>query len=53
MERITSFSVDHTQLKKGVYISRVDGELTTFDIRMCEPNVCLLYTSYNYSWKSK
>lgn len=39
MERITSFSVDHTQLKKGVYISRVDGELTTFDIRMCEPNV--------------
>ena len=39
MERITSFSVDHAQLKKGVYISRVDGELTTFDIRMCEPNV--------------
>lgn len=39
MERITSFSVDHTQLKKGVYISRIDGDLTTFDIRMCEPNV--------------
>ena len=39
MERITSFSVDHKKLKKGVYISRVDGELTTFDIRMCEPNV--------------
>lgn len=39
MERITSFSVDHTQLKKGVYISRIDGELTTYDIRMTEPNV--------------
>ena len=39
MERITSFSVDHTKLKKGVYISRVDYDLTTFDIRMTEPNV--------------
>lgn len=39
MERITSFSVDHTQLKKGIYVSRIDGDLTTFDIRMCEPNV--------------
>jgi len=39
MERITSFSVDHTQLKKGIYISRIDDNLTTFDIRMCEPNI--------------
>jgi S-ribosylhomocysteine lyase len=39
MERITSFSVDHTKLKKGVYISRFDDNLTTYDIRMCEPNI--------------
>lgn len=39
MERITSFSVDHTKLKKGVYVSRVDDNLTTYDIRMCQPNV--------------
>lgn len=39
MERITSFSVDHTKLKKGVYVSRVDGDVTTFDIRMTTPNV--------------
>lgn len=39
MERITSFSVDHTKLMKGVYISRVDDNLTTFDIRMTQPNV--------------
>ena len=39
MKRITSFSVDHTQLKKGIYISRTDDHLTTYDIRMCEPNV--------------
>lgn len=39
MERITSFSVDHRLLTKGVYISRIDGDLTTFDIRMTQPNV--------------
>ena len=39
MERIKSFCVDHTKLKKGVYISRVDDTLITYDIRMCEPNV--------------
>lgn len=38
MERITSFCVDHTKLKKGIYISRVDGDITTYDIRMVEPN---------------
>ena len=39
MERITSFSVDHRKLNKGVYISRIDGDITTFDIRMCKPYV--------------
>lgn len=39
MERITSFSVDHTKLKKGIYVSRIDQDLTTFDIRMTQPNV--------------
>lgn len=39
MERITSFSVDHTQLRKGIYVSRVDDNMVTYDIRMCEPNV--------------
>ncbi|MCD7808975.1 MAG: S-ribosylhomocysteine lyase [Erysipelotrichaceae bacterium] len=39
MERITSFSVDHTKLKKGIYISRIDGDITTYDIRMTQPNV--------------
>lgn len=38
MERITSFSVDHRLLKKGIYVSRIDHDLTTWDIRMTEPN---------------
>ena len=39
MERITSFGVDHTRLTKGVYISRVDDNSTTYDIRMTDPNL--------------
>lgn len=39
MERIASFSIDHTKLKKGMYTSRVDfGDIATYDIRMKEPN---------------
>ena len=38
MERIASFSVDHTKLKPGLYVSRVDGDVVTYDIRMRRPN---------------
>ena len=38
MKRITSFSVDHTKLQRGMYISRIDGDVTTYDIRMKVPN---------------
>ena len=41
MKRIPSFDIDHTKLKKGVYVSRKDKvlwkTLTTFDIRMKTP----------------
>lgn len=39
---VTSFGINHDLLLRGVYVSRVDtvgdGKLTTFDIRMKEPN---------------
>ena len=38
MERITSFSVDHNKLEPGVYISRIDGDITTYDLRFIKPN---------------
>ena len=44
MERIASFSVDHTKLEPGVYVSRSDADektgcvTTTFDLRMTAPN---------------
>lgn len=39
MERIASFCVDHNKLLPGIYISRVDGDIVTYDIRMRKPNV--------------
>lgn len=36
--RIASFEVDHNVLKPGLYISRVDGDITTYDIRTRVPN---------------
>ena len=38
MDRIASFCVDHRHLEKGVYLSRVDGDVQTYDIRMRLPN---------------
>lgn len=38
MERIASFSVDHTKLRPGMYISRVDGDVVTYDLRFKRPN---------------
>lgn len=38
MEKIASFTVDHDRLEKGMYISRVDGDVVTYDIRMKKPN---------------
>jgi S-ribosylhomocysteine lyase len=38
MQKIASFCVDHTKLLPGIYISRVDGDITTYDIRMVRPN---------------
>lgn len=43
MEKIASFTVNHLKLKKGLYVSRKDQKdgvvLTTFDIRLAQPNV--------------
>ena len=38
MQRITSFCVDHPKLTEGVYISRIDGDIVTYDLRFCKPN---------------
>ncbi|MDR1408672.1 MAG: S-ribosylhomocysteine lyase [Oscillospiraceae bacterium] len=38
MKTIASFTVDHTVLKPGMYVSRIDGDITTYDLRTRKPN---------------
>lgn len=38
MNKIASFQVDHTKFGVGMYISRIDGDIVTYDIRMAKPN---------------
>lgn len=38
MKKIASFTVNHDTLEKGMYISRIDGDIITYDIRMKKPN---------------
>lgn len=38
MKKIASFTVNHDKLEKGMYVSRVDGDVVTYDIRMKKPN---------------
>lgn len=38
MEKIQSFTVDHDLLEPGIYLSRVDGDVVTYDLRTRKPN---------------
>lgn len=38
MEKIASFTVDHTVLTPGLYLSRRDGNVVTLDLRFKTPN---------------
>ncbi len=36
---IASFTVDHDLITEGIYISRIDGDVTTYDLRTRRPNM--------------
>ena len=38
IKKNASFSVDHTKFGEGLYISRIDGDITTYDMRTRRPN---------------
>ena len=38
MKQIKSFQINHDYLQRGMYISRVDGDVVTYDLRMKTPN---------------
>ena len=38
MKTIASFQVNHDKLTPGIYVSRIDGDVTTYDLRTRIPN---------------
>ncbi len=38
VKKIASFEVNHNLLREGIYVSRIDGDITTFDLRTRVPN---------------
>ena len=38
IQKITSFTVDHDKIAEGIYISRIDGDVVTYDLRTRIPN---------------
>ena len=38
IQRITSFTVDHDKITEGIYVSRIDGDVVTYDLRTRIPN---------------
>ena len=50
---IKSFMIDHTKLKPGLYVSRIDKwgmeKATTFDIRVCKPNEDMLTPAISHT----
>ena len=38
MEKIKSFTINHDTLTEGIYLSRVDGDINTYDVRLVKPN---------------
>ena len=39
MNKIASFTVNHDKITEGIYVSRIDGDITTYDMRMRQPNM--------------
>lgn len=39
MNKIKSFTINHDTLEKGLYISRIDDNIITYDMRFVKPNV--------------
>ena len=38
IKKIASFTIDHNKLTPGIYVSRIDGDITTYDLRTRIPN---------------
>lgn len=45
MEKITSFTINHLDHNAGIYLSRVDENVYTYDVRICKPYADELLTN--------
>ncbi len=45
MEKIESFKIDHLNHPAGIYLSRRDGDIYTYDVRICKPYADELLTN--------
>lgn len=45
MEKIESFKIDHLNHPAGIYLSRRDGDICTYDVRICKPYADELLTN--------
>lgn len=45
MEKIESFKIDHLNHPAGIYFSRRDGDICTYDVRICKPYADELLTN--------
>ena len=39
VRRIASFSVNHDYIDEGIFVSRIDGDIVTYDMRTRKPNM--------------
>ena len=39
MNKIASFTVNHDKITEGIYVSRIDDDIVTYDMRMRKPNM--------------
>ena len=39
MNRIASFTVNHDKITEGIYVSRIDKDIVTYDMRTRKPNM--------------
>ena len=39
MNKIASFTVNHDKIAEGIYVSRIDDDIVTYDMRMRKPNM--------------
>lgn len=45
MKKIESFKIDHLNHPAGIYLSRRDGDICTYDVRICKPYADELLTN--------